>query len=58
MRNLKEYPITMDEVRGAVELALMRVDDDDNVGSIDALVLSRLLEILTNGNAIQAEDFE
>lgn len=55
MRNLKEYPITMDEVIIAIETAAMREDDDDGVGGLDAFILCRVLELART--VFSEEDF-
>ena len=57
MRNLKKYQITMEEVVIALDTAFQRASDDDEVGSIDAFILGRILEMAQN-NMFQPEDFE
>ena len=56
MRNTLEYPITLTEVKLAVETALMREDDDDSVGSIDAFILNRILQLVDK--CFTEEDFK
>jgi hypothetical protein len=57
MRNILEFPITMDEVITTLDTACQRANDDDNYGSVDAFVLSKLLE-MAEDNRFEISDFE
>jgi hypothetical protein len=56
MRNLVQYPITVEEVGVVLDTALQRALNYDGFGSTDAFVFSRLLELVEN-EIISADQF-
>lgn len=55
MRNLLQYPITPEEVLQALELALMREQDDGRIGDPNGMCLEATLRYLRdNPRAVMA----
>jgi hypothetical protein len=56
MRNLVQYPVTVEEIGTVIDTVLQKSLDDGGVGSTDAFIFSRLLELLEN-EIITADQF-
>lgn len=55
MRNIREYPVTDNEVIGAVEHALERYKESVAIGGIDGFILYNIQDLLKNDKEVMAK---